>query len=676
MKLASVVASIFVIGSHAEHENPKQYPVTKVTKLLQDMKSQLEKEAEADEEVDEKMKCWCNENQKTKTQLATDSQDEVKRLESTISSSRLESVRLSAEITNTEVELGKAETSLSSAETQHKKQKEAHEKEVAELKDNIKSLNKVHEHLKSKLGGSFLAGKTVVDEARDLAQKIQSKYSKKLIGVITPHQKNLFLLSTKQDQDPGAVGEITNIIGTMKDSLSSDLNTRQEDHTKSVESFAGLEAAKKQEILATKGSLTSKESQKAAADEKNAQSKEEVANTNKMIEDTEAFLSDLKSRCSEHDKEFSKRVSTRNQETSGIAKAIAVLSEDSARDTFAKTFNKGAMLLQLGSSEGSDADEADADDVAESLQAAGKKFKDTRLMMLAASARLGSFEKVNEEIDKLIEHLKSEKAQEVTQKANCETQLKSNSEDNDNYTREKSSADALHASLEGEIKEISKTVKGLSKQVEGLKDELTKADKNRKVSKAEFEETLKDQQETQRLLAKAIAVLKQTEASKKSALALGVLKSIVQKGSAKQDAAAEPQGFTSYAGGEYGSVVTLLEMISSDAQELEAAAKRAEAGAEEDYALFKKDTTKSLETTEETIVNQNEDKAKAEKAMVTAKDNALSAFRLIETLSEQKKLLKDECDPLIKDFDVRQAGLTQEVEALTQTKAILAKAAA
>merc|ERR1719337_76051 len=48
-------------------ESAKEYLVTKVVNLLKDMQKQLEKEAEEDEVIYEKMVCWCNTNDKEKT---------------------------------------------------------------------------------------------------------------------------------------------------------------------------------------------------------------------------------------------------------------------------------------------------------------------------------------------------------------------------------------------------------------------------------------------------------------------------------------------------------------------------------------------------------------------------------------------------------------------------------
>merc|ERR1719301_397813 len=55
----------------------KKWPVSKVTTLLKDMIKQLEKEAEEDEEIYDKVACWCETNDKEKTIAIKDSKDRI-----------------------------------------------------------------------------------------------------------------------------------------------------------------------------------------------------------------------------------------------------------------------------------------------------------------------------------------------------------------------------------------------------------------------------------------------------------------------------------------------------------------------------------------------------------------------------------------------------------------------
>merc|ERR1719301_322845 len=55
----------------------KKWPVSKVTTLLKDMLKQMEKEAEEDEEIYDKIACWCETNDKGVAQAIKDGKEKI-----------------------------------------------------------------------------------------------------------------------------------------------------------------------------------------------------------------------------------------------------------------------------------------------------------------------------------------------------------------------------------------------------------------------------------------------------------------------------------------------------------------------------------------------------------------------------------------------------------------------
>jgi len=53
-------------------DDTKETPIQRVVRLLTEMKDQLVKEAEADQELYDKMVCWCETNEKEKTKAIAD----------------------------------------------------------------------------------------------------------------------------------------------------------------------------------------------------------------------------------------------------------------------------------------------------------------------------------------------------------------------------------------------------------------------------------------------------------------------------------------------------------------------------------------------------------------------------------------------------------------------------
>merc|ERR1719506_3440926 len=73
-------------------------PVSKVVTLLKDMLKELENEAEEDEEIYDKMVCWCNLNDKEKTKAIKDGEDAIDVLITKIEEYTAAVSRLSTEI--------------------------------------------------------------------------------------------------------------------------------------------------------------------------------------------------------------------------------------------------------------------------------------------------------------------------------------------------------------------------------------------------------------------------------------------------------------------------------------------------------------------------------------------------------------------------------------------------
>merc|ERR1711976_297389 len=85
-------------------DNMKNRPVTKVITLLKDMLKQLEKEASEDEEIYEKMACWCETNDKEKTKAIAEAEARIADLTTKIEGFTALSAELKTNIKNLEKE--------------------------------------------------------------------------------------------------------------------------------------------------------------------------------------------------------------------------------------------------------------------------------------------------------------------------------------------------------------------------------------------------------------------------------------------------------------------------------------------------------------------------------------------------------------------------------------------
>merc|ERR1719326_2395667 len=106
MKTALLALALLVGASALDDE--KNRPVSKVITLLKDMITQLEKEAEEDEEVYEAIGCWCETNDKEKTKAISDAEQRTAELTATSAQLNTEIEHLGKEVEKNQVGLDQA----------------------------------------------------------------------------------------------------------------------------------------------------------------------------------------------------------------------------------------------------------------------------------------------------------------------------------------------------------------------------------------------------------------------------------------------------------------------------------------------------------------------------------------------------------------------------------------
>ena len=117
-------------------------------------------------------------------------------------------------------------------------------------------------------------------------------------------------------------------------------------------------------------------------------------------------------------------------------------------------------------------------------------------------------------------------------------------------------------------------------------------------------------------------------------------------------------------------VMSMIEQIIADAKAMEAEAIRAEEDAQKAYEDFVKETNASIEAESEDIV-KSESKPKAEAELVEYKKSKEATMLELEQLSNTSAQLHQIYHFVMQNSELRQTARNEEVEALTQSKAIL-----
>merc|ERR1719364_538281 len=493
-----------------------------------------------------------------------------------------------------------------------------------------------------------------------------------LQGVFTPSQKqavNAFIQAPedyfdaeptfKQSYAPQS-GEIFGILKQMKETFETNLSSSQKEEMANQKAYEELKAAKEDEITAGQNQIDSKTQELADTDEKNAQAKEDVADTKKSLSADEQFLMMLKEKCSMTDSEWEERQKTRQLEMEACSKALAVLSSDDAHDLFTKTFNPS--LLQKENAMHSER----RNQASKLLSSVAKKLQNPRLATLATKVRLDAFTRVKKAIDDLVAQLLKEKEDEIKHKDFCVEEFNTNELQTEKKEHEKSDLTAKIEDLELTIKQLTEAIDQLKAEIAEMQVQLKRAGEDREKENKEFQMTVADQRATQKLLTAALNILKGFYEKKAKAALLQ-----------KQEPAGPPPppGFEAYKKNAAApGVMGMIQQIINDAKAMEAETIRSEEDAQKAYEDFVKDTNHPSRKKSKDIVNKSESKAKAEADLVEAKENKEAVMLELEQLANYKAELHSSCDFVMKNFEIRQTARDEEIEALKQAKAILSGA--
>jgi len=638
----------------------KEYPVTKVVNLLKDMQSTLKEEQDSDEKAYQKLACWCETNGKEKTAAVETAQAKITQYTGQVEELTAKSVRLNSEIETLSTELAASQDALSKATGIREKELSEFNAEEKDMVTSIKSIKDatlvLSKHQTALDQQAYLNIKTVLKHHMNSKAKILD---------LSPEGKKALTQFLQQPEVQGtagpqaytsASGGIFGVLNEMKVTFEENLDVAQKDELAAESSFGELKTAKLSEIGATKTALDMKTVELAETDEKCAQARESKADTEDALRADEAFLLDLKQKCSVTDAEMAERTKSRLAEIAAVGEAIAILTDDEARDTFSKTLSFVQVNAVLNK------EKKARKDAVKILKTAAAKTKNASLLELAAQAGIEVFAEVIKSIDGMIGDIKLQIEDDVKHKDYCVEEL-------DKTTKETKVANDERDALAAHIDDLKTTIETLTKDIAQKKADIAdmqvqmkRAGEDREAENHMFQQTVADQRATQQILTKALDRLKKVY-------------TFVETKEEPEDGPAgkpPPAEFSKYEQNKQaGGALSMIQQIIGDAQAMEAEAITGENEVQEGYEMFVKNTNDAIFAAQNAIVNMTESKAKAEESLEQAEADMRATLDELEQLHKYAGDLHKECDFTLENFDTRQEAMESEVEALQQAKAVL-----
>jgi hypothetical protein len=641
-------------------------PVSKVIKLLKDMKAELEADAANDQSVYDKLVCWCETNEKDKTSATGTANKQIDGLLSDIERLTAKGAQLKAEIAQAEKEKAANEKALKDATAV--REKESSEFNTDE-KDMLQSLQAMKNavFVLSKHHESFLQ----LPVTKLQAVQTAAKHALGRASVLLPsQQKALRALVQQPNANAGsyqpASGQIFGILKQMKEEFESNLSTEQKTEQQAVSDFKELKKAKEYEIDAAASQIKQKTQDAADAANQLAESKENLESTREALGADKQFLQELKLRCQQTDKDFELRTKARADEIAAVAEAIAILSDDDNKEAVDKV-----AFIQLSSAQRQARNRG-----AEALMAASKRTGSANLAGLAVRAHAAmdpkTFAKVEKAIDGTVEELKKVQADEVVQKDVCVKDLRENDKaimiknrEIKEYTAFIEEADSIVAQLEKEIKQHFENTKETEVQMKVASEE-------REAQNKEFQTAVSEQRAAQDVLKKALARLKAfyKEKDVQPSLVQEMGFSLIQ-GKQTPGAAAPPPppGFEKFEQNKGAAgVMQLIQNVIEDAETMEKDAMTAETDAQAAYVEFITNSNAAIKGDKDAIAMKTEQKTQTIADKETSEADRDASLKDAENLYKTKADLHQACDFLIENFDLRQHARIEEMEALEASK--------
>jgi len=533
------------------------------------------------------------------------------------------------------------------------------------------------------------------------------------------NRKATFKMSYK-----GRSFKIQSVLAKLHTTFSINLKEATEKEEAAVAEYEKLKEAKGEQLTASQDALAAMESEGGHRGLAKDEAKEKLGLLKQQMENDKAIIKDTKASLEAKKGEWKERLSLRAGEIEAINKAIAILHSDDARDLFKKSFaSQGYLFIQEAmamTDHGSR--RARAIDV---LRQTIKSVPDSRLIPVMnlvrglrghkefpgdefdgdmpefegeddwdlseledeSGAPAGKSDEPAEEyksvksmfkpvliaIDKMIETLKGDEAEDLKKKESCDKERMADTRDAISNSRAMDEMTDKITKLTEEIKELEKKIEEAKAQKEAVEKELKEATENRAAELKEFKLNLKDDEDAAALVAQATDVLKSFYSEN------GLM--LVQK-HAKQPAVTvageappppPPTWEAPYGGktGENTGIIANLEMVKEDIEKDIHESKDAEAKAVAEYEAFKKESEDQIEA----LKKDMEDMAatvgrKLEDKTSTIEGRTISAGEL-KTLMDKIADIAPNCEYYTVNYAIREANRHIELDGLLKAKALL-----
>jgi hypothetical protein len=463
-------------------------------------------------------------------------------------------------------------------------------------------------------------------------------------------------------------GSILGVLAEMSDEFDRDLKQAQKEEEQAVAAFEKLKGAKQGEIAAATKQKKDKAAELADLAQKNVLAKRDIGKLEVAMESDETFLKRMTESCADEAKQYEERVAVRSDEVKALGEALAILTADESRDLFSKTMS----LLQTTSSSTSQPARAAVERAAARLASVAHRRGSLSLASISTRLRLDGFEKVTEVMDKMVVELQRQQKEEYEKTELCKKDIDATEDSVKVAQQEAKDLDQKFTAVSNTLSVLGEEMSQLQDDVSASEVSLKEAGETRKAESLRFQSGISDQRATINILKKVLARLEIFYREKDAAVLVQVRShdgARQEPGAAAPPPPPKPSDYKKSAGA--GGVLQVLMKVIKDAEVAEKELEMSEQKAQTDYAAFVADAKSSIEADRDAIATNGASHAENE-GLKSETQEAQSVK--IDELANLDNLLKahhNDCDWLLKYFDVRKQARQEEMDSIADAKAIL-----
>jgi len=665
------------------------HPIEKVISMLQGLKSQVDEEGKTEAITYAKFARWCKDSDKTLSKAIKEGKETIDELSSKIDGLKETEKVLTEEIAKLEEEIEKIDKESEKAKKIRADEADLYSAADDDYTSTIKAIDdaiKLMEESKEKIESSLLAQeklravepfleKEAGDEHRSLLAAFlqsqimdepKSRPKLKAAGDYEGHVDRSFKSSS-----------VIDMLKTLKFKFEDDKIAADTAETNSIKAY---EVALHQRDLVKARKEDSKKAKSTELSDVQSElnmAESELEDTQRDLDSDESTFAETQKLCSVKASEWAERSDTRKKEMEAMKIAIKILAKVSgvraeAPGNPVPPPSPVESLVQVAASD----PKMKAVQLLRTAAKASHSQAMERLAQEVAMHLTGSFDEINNMIQKMIFRLMAEQKDEDDHKNWCDKELGTTDASKKDKEEKMEELKAKIDEYKAIVQKLTEAIQDANDMVQTITSHVEEATEIREVGKQENKMAIKDAQEAQQAVAQATSVLETFY--KESGMIETKSYELLQKEPVELPETpstwdASYTGVTDPAE-QPGGIIAVLKKVSADFAKMEAQTKAQE---ESDKTLYEEDMKRCV-AEKAARIKESEIKDTEKKRLIEKTGQMEATHKHIsnehEAVDQYLKDLQHGCVDGDSTYEDRKAARAKEIEAMGKAQIILRNA--